>query len=36
MIQSDNGPELTSREFKQFLVKLNIQQNFEISYHPKL
>ena len=35
MIQSDNGPEFTSREFKHFLAKLNINQNFGMPYNPK-
>ena len=35
MIQNDNGPEFTSREFKHFLAKLNINQIFGIPYNPK-
>ena len=35
MIQSDNEPEFTRREFKQFLIKLNINQNFSRPYNPK-
>ena len=35
MIQSDNGPEFISREFKIFLIKLNIHQKFGVSYNPK-
>ena len=35
IIQRDYDTEFASREFKQFLVKLNIEQNFGLSYHPK-
>ena len=35
MIQSDNGGEFSSREFKQFLLKQNIDQKFGASYRPK-
>ena len=35
MIQSDNEPEFTRGEFKQFLIKLNINQNFSRPYNPK-
>ena len=35
MIQSDNGGEFSSREFKQFLLKHNIDQKFGPPYRPK-
>ena len=35
MIQSDNGGEFSSREFKQFLLKQNIDQKFSPPYRPK-
>ena len=35
IIQSENRKEFTSREFKQFLAKLNIQQIFGMPYNPK-
>ena len=35
MIQSDNGGEFSSREFKQFLLKQNIDQKFGPPYRPK-
>ena len=35
MIQSDNGGEFTSSEFKQFLLKQNIDQKFGSPYPPK-
>ena len=35
MIQSDNGGEFLSREFKQFLLKQNIDQKFGPPYRPK-
>ena len=35
MIQSDNGGELPSSEFKQFLLKQNIDQKFGPPYRPK-
>ena len=35
MIQSDNGGEFSSREFKQFLLKQNIDQKFDTPYRPK-
>ena len=35
MIQSDNGREFSSREFKQFLLKHNIDQKFGPPYRPK-
>ena len=35
MIQSDNGPEFTNREFKHFLAKLKINQMFGMPYNPK-
>ena len=35
MIQSDNGGEFSSREFKQFLLKQNIDQKFGPPYQPK-
>ena len=35
MMQSDNGGEFSSREFKQFLLKQNIDQKFGPPYRPK-
>ena len=35
MIQSDNVHEFTSREFKNVLIKLNIEQKFWMPYNPK-
>ena len=35
MIQSDKGGEFSSREFKQFLLKQNIDQKFDPPYQPK-
>ena len=35
MIQSDNGGEFSSREFKQFLLDQNIDQKFGPPYPPK-
>ena len=35
MIHSDNGGEFSSREFKQFLLKQNIDQKFGLPYRPK-
>ena len=35
MIQSDNGPEFTSRDFKHFRAKRNINQIFAMPYNPK-
>ena len=35
MIQSDNGGEFSSREFKQFLLKQNIYQKLGPPYRPK-
>ena len=35
MIQSDSGGEFSSREFKQFLLKQNIDQKFGPPYRPK-
>ena len=35
MIQSDNGGEFSSKEFKQFLLKQNIDQKFGSPYRPK-
>ena len=35
MIQSDNGSEFTNREFRQYLMELNIEQKFGLPYHPK-
>ena len=35
MIQSDNGGEFSSREFKQFLLKQNIDQKLGPPYRPK-
>ena len=35
MIQSDNGGKFSSREFKQFLLKQNIDQKFGPPYLPK-
>ena len=35
MIQSDSGPEFISREFKQFLVTLNIKHKFVLPSYPK-
>ena len=35
MIQSENGGEFSSREFKQFLLKQNIDQKFGPPYRPK-
>ena len=35
MIQSDNGPEFTSREFKNFLIEQNIEQKFGPPYRPQ-
>ena len=35
MIQSDNGGEFSSREFKQFLLKYNIEHKFGPPYRPK-
>ena len=35
MILSDNGGEFSSREFKQFLLKQNIDQKFGPPYRPK-
>ena len=35
MIQSDNGGEFSSREFKQFLLKQNIDQKCVPPYIPK-
>ena len=35
MIQSDNGEEFSRREFKQFLLKQNIDQKFGPPYLPK-
>ena len=35
IIQSDNGKEFKSREFKQFLTKLNILQIFGMPYNEK-
>ena len=32
MIKSDNGPEFTSREFKNFLIEQNIEQKFGPPY----
>ena len=34
MIQSDNGSEFTSREFKNFLIEQNIEQKFGPPYRP--
>ena len=34
IIQSDNEKEFTSKEFKQFLAKLNIQQIFRMLSYP--
>ena len=36
MIQSDNGGEFSSREFKQFLLKYNVEHKFGLPYRPKL
>ena len=35
MIHSDNGGEFSSREFKQFWLKQNIDQKFDPPYGPK-
>ena len=35
MIHSDNGGEFSSWEFKQFLLKQNIDQKFGPPYRPK-
>ena len=35
MIHSDNGGEFSSREFKQFLLKHNIDQKLGTPYRPK-
>ena len=35
MIQSDNGGEFSSREFKQFLLKQNLEKKFGPPYQPK-
>ena len=35
MIQSDNGGEFSSREFKQFLLKYSIEHKFGPTYRPK-
>ena len=35
MIQSDNGGEFSSRKFKQFLLKQNIDQKLGPPYRPK-
>ena len=35
MIHSDNGGEFSSKEFKQFLLKQNIDQKFGPPYRPK-
>ena len=35
MIQSDNGGKFSSREFKQFLLKYNIEHKFGPPYRPK-
>ena len=35
MIQNDNGGEFSSREFKQFLLKQNIDQKFGPPYRPR-
>ena len=35
MIQSDNGGEISSREFKRFLLKEDIDQKFGLPYRPK-
>ena len=34
MIQSDSGPEFTSREFKNLLIEHNIEQKFGPPYRP--
>ena len=34
MMQSDNGPEFTSREFKNFLIEQNVAQKFGSPYRP--
>ena len=35
MIESDNGTEFTSREFKNFLIEQNIEQKFSPPYRPQ-
>ena len=35
MIQSNNGGEFSSREFKQFILKHNVEQKFGSPYCPK-
>ena len=35
MIQSYNGKEFSSREFKQFLLKYNVEHKFGPPYRPK-
>ena len=35
MIKSDNGSEFSSREFKQFLLKYNVEHKCGPPYRPK-
>ena len=35
IIQSDNGGEFSSREFKQFLLKYKVEHKFGHPYRPK-